>query len=158
EYQRRLVKHKLYDLEGRFWYARDLLGRGVRRPFEAVRAVFVDGFTDFTRTQHEILEALVAWVEELWITLPDEPGDVRAGLFSRPRMRRAKLQHLQPVLHWLPTPSAVSPIPLAPKERPKGKARRNGTASPHARESDTTPLFPEPDPLAAEGRPAEGAA
>src|SRR5262249_9170577 len=63
EYQRRLVKHKLYDLEGRFWYARDLLGRGVRRPFEAVRAVFVDGFTDFTRTQHEIFEALVAWVE-----------------------------------------------------------------------------------------------
>src|SRR5438477_76533 len=42
-YQERLIRHHLYDLEGRFWYARDLLDRGVRRPFEGVRAVFVDG-------------------------------------------------------------------------------------------------------------------
>src|SRR5207302_5673814 len=69
EYQRRLVRHHLYDLEGRQWYARDLLARGARRPFEQVRAVFVDGFTDFTHTQHEILAALAACVQELWVTL-----------------------------------------------------------------------------------------
>src|SRR5262249_3394673 len=68
-YQRRLIRHHLYDVEGRFWYARDLLTRGLRRPFESVRAVFVDGFSSFTRTQHEILAALAEQVEELWITL-----------------------------------------------------------------------------------------
>src|SRR5262249_27399063 len=49
EYQERLIRHQLYDLEGRLWYARDLLSRGRRLPFDSVRAVFVDGFTDFTR-------------------------------------------------------------------------------------------------------------
>jgi ATP-dependent helicase/DNAse subunit B len=92
EYQARLIRHQLYDLEGRLWYARDLLSRGQRRPFASVRAVFVDGFTDFTRTQQDILEALGAWVEELWLTLPDEPGDERAELFTRPRLTCKRLQ------------------------------------------------------------------
>jgi ATP-dependent helicase/DNAse subunit B len=96
EYQRRLLKHHLYDLEGRLWYARDLLDRGQRRPFEQVRAVFVDGFTDFTRTQREVLENLARWVEELWIALPDEPGQERAELFTRPRATLLSLGTLQP--------------------------------------------------------------
>jgi ATP-dependent helicase/DNAse subunit B len=91
-YQRRLIHHHLYDLEGRFWYARDLLARGRRGPFENVRAVFVDGFSCFTRTQHEILTALAGQVEELWITLPDEPDDEREELFRGPRATLLKLQ------------------------------------------------------------------
>ena len=54
-YQQQVQRLRLYDQEGRVWYASDLLSRGRRRPFEDVRAVFVDGFTDFTRTQMEIL-------------------------------------------------------------------------------------------------------
>ncbi len=84
-YQQQLQRLHLFDLEGRLWYARDLLGRGGRRPFEEVRAVFVDGFTDFTRTQTEILLGLCEWVQELWLALPDEEGDDRAELFVRPR-------------------------------------------------------------------------
>ena len=79
-YQSLLVRHHLFDLEGRFWYARDLLGRGRLRPFENVRAVFVDGFVTFTRTQHEILAQLARLTEELWITLPDESGSDRDEL------------------------------------------------------------------------------
>lgn len=95
-YQERLIRQHLYDLEGRFWYARDLLERGQFRPFERIRAVFVDGFTGFTRTQHEILQALAGHVAELWIALPDEAGDDRAELFSRPRDTLEKLRPLQP--------------------------------------------------------------
>jgi ATP-dependent helicase/DNAse subunit B len=101
EYQARLIRQNLYDLEGRFWYARDLLGRGRRRPFEAVQAVFVDGFTEFTRVQHEILENFCAWADELWITLPDEAGDDRAELFGRPRATALRLQRLRPQLERL---------------------------------------------------------
>src|SRR5205807_10464296 len=116
EYQRRLVRHHLYDLEGRQWYARDLLARGARRPFAQVRAVFVDGFTDFTHTQHEILAALAAFVLELWVTLPDEAGGQRAELFSRPRQTLARLQALGPRVRHLER-RAAAPAGLAHVER-----------------------------------------
>jgi ATP-dependent helicase/nuclease subunit B len=114
EYQLRLVRHRLYDLEGRQWYARDLLGRGLCQPFAGVRAVIVDGFTDFTRTQHEILEALARRVEELWIALPDEPEDERAELFTRSRSTLARLQSLNPAVErlTLPAPAGAEPRPV----------------------------------------------
>ena len=65
-YQQRLREHHLYDAEGRFWSARDWLkktpGDGTPRP--RLRLVVADGFTDFTRTQHEILDILAERVEE----------------------------------------------------------------------------------------------
>jgi len=84
-YQQRLTEHDLYDAEGRFWWARTLLQENPRLPDERLRFVVVDGFTDFTRTQHEILEALARRVEELHVTLPldDDPG--RADLFAKSR-------------------------------------------------------------------------
>ncbi len=61
EYQRLLGGHLLYDVEERFWRARELLRKGwfwVAGP--NVKLAVVDGFTDFTHTQHEILELLGA--------------------------------------------------------------------------------------------------
>lgn len=101
-YQERLVRHRLFDLEGRFWYARELLHRKVRRPFEHVRAVFLDGCTDFTRTQGEILTEVAGWIEELWVTLPDDASADRAETFRRSRATLARLQPLTPVVERLP--------------------------------------------------------
>jgi ATP-dependent helicase/DNAse subunit B len=120
-YQQRLIRHHLYDLEGRFWYARDLLARGLRRPFGAVRAVFVDGFTTFTRTQHDILAALCQWIEELWLTLPDEPGDERGELFTGPRTTRHKLEPLRPHVEFHSCPADGKPAP-----RPTGLVHLEG--------------------------------
>ncbi|MBV9123173.1 MAG: exodeoxyribonuclease V subunit gamma, partial [Planctomycetes bacterium] len=117
EYQNRLIAHHLYDLEGRFWYARDLLSRDQRRPFEKVRAVFVDGFTDFTRTQHEILDALSRWVEDIWITLPYEPDPGRTELFTRPRTTLERLRHLEPRMESLSASGQGIPAGLAHVER-----------------------------------------
>src|SRR5439155_10747458 len=114
QYQRQLVQQRRYDLEGRQWYARDLLGRGQRRPFEAVRFVFVDGFTEFTRTQREILDALAQQSEELWIALPNEPGEERGELFFRPHQTVARLKPLQPQVSWLPTRTARKAPPALP--------------------------------------------
>lgn len=107
-YQRQLIRHNLFDVEGRFWYARDLLARGLRRPFDAVTAVFLDGFSRFTRTQHEIIAALVDTVEEVWITLPDDPKDPRSELFHVPRVTLEKLP-AEPR-----TENAPAPRPLPP--------------------------------------------
>jgi ATP-dependent helicase/DNAse subunit B len=117
EYQNLLIRHHLYDLEGRFWYARDLLSRDQRQPFEAVQAVFVDGFLDFTRVQQEILVALGRWVSEIWISLPDETGDERAELFSRPRATCQRLQLLQPQIEYLPRLADAFSAGLAHVER-----------------------------------------
>ncbi len=106
QYQRCLRQHQLYDAEGRFWAARDRLHQGQRRPFEAVRLVVADGFTDFTRTQHEILEILAGWVEELLITLPLEAEPRRRELFAKPLKTLAELRRRHPhlVLEELPRP------------------------------------------------------
>jgi ATP-dependent helicase/nuclease subunit B len=103
-YQQQLRRLHLFDLEGRLWYARDLLARGRRRPFEEVRAVFVDGFTDFTRTEREILLGLCEWVKEIWLALPDEEGDERAELFARPR---AVIEHISALSRERPASALV---------------------------------------------------
>ncbi|MBN2578568.1 MAG: PD-(D/E)XK nuclease family protein [Pirellulales bacterium] len=113
-YQQALREHHLYDAEGRFWSARDRLNKTATEgdspnfadhasmvpeklgqsppPFEALRFVVADGFTDFTRTQHEILELLAGWAEEIVVSLPLEPAPCRADLFSKPLNTLAELQ------------------------------------------------------------------
>ena len=82
----------LVELEGRLAHATRLLEKGKRRPFEHVRAVFVDGFTRFTRAQVRLLTALARGVSEVRVALPDEPTDGREELFSRPRAAGQLLQ------------------------------------------------------------------
>jgi ATP-dependent helicase/DNAse subunit B len=93
-YQRELRRRQLHDREGSAWHACELLGRGLRRPYGSVRAVFLDGFTDFTPAQSGVLGVFARDMEEVWFTLPDEPGDERAELFSRPRQTLKQLEQL----------------------------------------------------------------
>jgi ATP-dependent helicase/DNAse subunit B len=93
-YQKELQDRHLTDVEGRTRHACQLLTKGRRRPFDNVRSVFVDDFNDFSQAQHDMLKSLCEWVEELWVALPEEPGDERAELFTRPRVTRISLKHL----------------------------------------------------------------
>jgi len=82
-YQAYLNKHHLFDSEGRLWSARERLGSGQFGPYARLRLAVVDGFTDFTRTEHEMLEFLAERLEEIYITLPlDDVGD-RRELFAK---------------------------------------------------------------------------
>jgi ATP-dependent helicase/DNAse subunit B len=112
EYQQELIRHHLFDLEGRFWHARDLLKAGRRRPFQAVRAVFLDGFSALTRVQHDIGAALAGWVEEIWISLPNEPADDRAKMFSRPRSTLDRLREIGAQIEFVGAPVSVRAVPL----------------------------------------------
>ena len=117
-YQQALREHGLFDAEGRFWSARDVLqrdeGRGTRDEGNEERErgtgtasrrsplipllsslsllVVLDGFTDFTRTQHEIIEILAARAETTIITLPVEQEPRRADLFAKPLKTLAELR------------------------------------------------------------------
>jgi ATP-dependent helicase/DNAse subunit B len=91
-YQQSLLENQLFDAEGSFWSARHWLRQGQRRPFENLRFVVADGFSDFTRTQHEILEILADRVQSLSITLTLEPPPCRDDLFTKPLKTLAELQ------------------------------------------------------------------
>lgn len=97
-YQQILNEHHLYDAEGRFWSARRLLREGRQGPFERLRLVVVDGFTDFTPPQHEILQILGQWVEELAIALPLSTEPRREGLFNKPARTLEELRRRHPKL------------------------------------------------------------
>ncbi len=80
-YQDQLRKAERFDVEGLMWLARDVLARDEGAPlgYPAIAAVGVDGFTDFTPTQLEILSLLARRVDSMLITLP---------FAAQPRRRR----------------------------------------------------------------------
>ncbi len=112
-YHDELRRQNLHDADGVVGRACDLLRRGPRQPFGEVRAVFVDGFSDFTRPQHDFLELLCGWVEELWIALPGENDDRRRDLFARPRETLEHLRPLGPEVEWLASGGRKPPEPPA---------------------------------------------
>jgi ATP-dependent helicase/nuclease subunit B len=115
-----LRRHRLYDVAGRLVRACELLSAGRCRPFEGVHWLFVDGFTDFSRTQHDVLAGLAGWAEQVWVTLPDEEGGDRAELFSRARATFAALGRLAP---------RIERVGGAAVTYPSHSAGRNGSAN-----------------------------
>jgi ATP-dependent helicase/nuclease subunit B len=111
EYQRALNAHHLYDAQGRFWSARELLRDGQLRPFENVRHVFVDGFTDFTRTEHDMLEILAGRVISLSISLPMDADETRPELFAKTNKTLAELRKRHGTVAVEPMPRRVSGWP-----------------------------------------------
>lgn len=83
EYQEELHRLALYDAEGRFWSARTVLEREIRGAFSDLSLVVVDGFTDFTFTQYEILGLLRPTVDRIIIGLQVESEVRRPDLFAR---------------------------------------------------------------------------
>ena len=78
-----------------------------------LRLVVADGFTDFTRTQHEILEILAAQVEEICISLPLEgkgEGSPRPDLFDKPRRTLAELRRRHGAVTVEEVPRPFSPV------------------------------------------------
>jgi ATP-dependent helicase/DNAse subunit B len=116
-YQKRLKQQKLFDREGCLWHARRLLRGGLAKPYEGVRVVCVDGFSDFTRTQEQLLAALCPWLEQLWITLPLEACGEREELFTQARTTLDRLRPLQPTVEFLPDPPVQLPPGLAHLDR-----------------------------------------
>ena len=83
-YQQRLQTANLYDAEGSFWWARVALEREAKQgklPF--MQCLVVDGFSDFTVIQREILAILTQHAKCSWISLPLSRDDFRKDLFAR---------------------------------------------------------------------------
>ena len=87
QYQAHLAEHRLYDAEGRIWSARTELQQDGGKLLGDLRLVVADGFTDFTRTQHEILQSLADDRHfpnaQVCISLPLETATQRQHLFHK---------------------------------------------------------------------------
>ena len=106
-YQTRLNALSLYDAEGQFlgrpgrpWRKTD-----ARRPIRALRLVIVDGFTDFTQPQYEILEHLSDNADRVIVSLPLENPCVRTDLFAKSSVAREEIDHKKrATVTWLEPP------------------------------------------------------
>ena len=93
-YQAELLSKGVYDVEGQAWLVRDLLkSGGPSSALAGLKAVVVDGFTDFTPTQLDILKLLLPGLERMVITIPHD-SDGRGRLWqwtqrSIDKLRRA---------------------------------------------------------------------
>jgi ATP-dependent helicase/DNAse subunit B len=107
-YQADLTRGNLFDAEGRFWSARTLLQQGFAGPFDRLQLVVVDGFTDFSWTQLEILQLLSTRVAELFVSLPLEAGGDRGDLFAKSTSTLAQLRNRMPhaEICWTPRRAA----------------------------------------------------
>jgi ATP-dependent helicase/DNAse subunit B len=125
EYRRLLDRQQMYDIEGRFWIAGKLLRETPPQrwgPLAHVKHIMIDGFTDFTRSQHELLKLLTEKspaLGELTITLPLEEKSNREDLFDKPQRTLDQLQklHSNVLVHWQPRPAASDWPGLAHVER-----------------------------------------
>ncbi len=95
-YQATLTQRQWFDAEGLIWVARALLRDGQQAPFPELGILVADGFSDFTRTEHEILELLAQRSERTLITLPDEASDERSDLFAKARRTAAQIERRHP--------------------------------------------------------------
>ncbi|MCH2115029.1 MAG: exodeoxyribonuclease V subunit gamma [Pirellulales bacterium] len=89
-YQRRLKEDELYDAEGRFWAAREIISSHPDEPRYFFGHVVVDGFSDFTSAQVDILRLLAARSRCLQISLTLEPAalDSRDASLGRALLMR----------------------------------------------------------------------
>jgi ATP-dependent helicase/nuclease subunit B len=98
-YHQTLEQYRLEDAESYETRARESLvskkGKG-----NAFRTVFLDGFNDFTSGEFALFEGLIKQAKDVWITLLDEPGNLRDTLFSRPRATRDRMAHCKNVAIW----------------------------------------------------------
>jgi len=92
EYQHRLLEEGLYDAEGQFWAARDVMTRDGLGTFAGRDLIVVDGFSDFTHTQHEILTALAGDARSMIVTLPVEHPPKRKDLCAKSDAALTRLQ------------------------------------------------------------------
>jgi len=78
-YQQHLNDNDLYDAEGRFWEARRYLSETAAADQNEFNLIVVDGFSDFTSAQYDILELLSKRAAETILTLTLAPEYIAEG-------------------------------------------------------------------------------
>ena len=122
-YQNRLQADGLFDVEGQIWLARDRLAgaladkTGDLPGLDGVDVLAVDGFTDFTPTQLEILDFVSRKNRHILITLAlDDDGRDRMWFWTRRTLNaiRARFGERVSVIQASPDASGGTPLSRLP--------------------------------------------
>ena len=103
-YDAELTAHNLCDAEGIHWAARSVLAETSCRGISEFDLVVADGFTDFTRTEFDLLCLIAQRTKQLLISLPaDRPREgggeaTRIDLFAKTTATLAALKRAFPQL------------------------------------------------------------
>ncbi len=138
EYIAQLTEHRLVDTDFAHGAARDALAANPEQ-FKDLQLVVVDGFTDFTRTQHDLLRLLAERGKELLVSLPDDgrPDDAASSRGTRTSFETPPL----PLGEGRgegdsPVTDVPSPCPL-----PKGEGFETGSGRLSDRSAERPDLF-----------------
>ena len=103
-YQQLLHRSELYDAEGRFWAAREILAESIASDRRNYDLVVVNGFNDFTTAQYDILQLLGECSGRMLLSLtvdqrPAETGNSEPLLFAKTRHTLDRLLQTFPNLN-----------------------------------------------------------
>ncbi len=118
-YQTALHAAGAYDTVGLFWSAHEIASRRRPKSIEGVRALYLDGFDDFTASEFRVLAALEPHLEELAFGIrADLERPSAADLYALPSRTVEALQRLFPAarVEHFPEPAAESAIAFATRE------------------------------------------
>jgi ATP-dependent helicase/DNAse subunit B len=117
DYESQLLKHDLIDYEGRLQAARDALAKNKCPRFHELELLVVDGFTDFTRTERDVLRLLSKYAARTFISLPTDANGAakkstfREDLFAKTSATLGQLRHEFPQLEVRELTARVLPCP-----------------------------------------------
>lgn len=110
-YVQLLEQANFLDPEGRQREAAVLLTQGRKGPFSDVNTVVVHGFASLTPIQINAFDALCAYIDELWISLPFVEDQDRQELLFSSKATVEQLQFLLPTIVNSDTQSMVDKRP-----------------------------------------------
>jgi len=113
DYQQLLHRGELYDTEGRFWAAREILAESAAASQQPFDLVVVNGFNDFTVAQYDILRLLGECSSQLIISLTIEDCGAPTKL-GKSSLAFAKTSHTLALLQKNFPQLQIESLPPAP--------------------------------------------
>jgi ATP-dependent helicase/DNAse subunit B len=112
-YQAMLHQLNVYDHEGRFWYAHELLSEAHSSPLGDISLILIDGFYDFTPIEMRLVQGMGRWAKQVVLTLTYEEDKERTEVFGPAQEFKNRLkEHFEVEEEALPAPEATSPLGL----------------------------------------------
>lgn len=126
-YQHELHERSLYDTEGGYWIATEILRTSGSPEFQDLELVVVDGFHSFTSAELTVLEELSKFVPRIVFTLDYDGAPDRIDLFAAPARTLLALRQRFPDIKETVMKAHPPDTPLAALEYELFRDRLSGS-------------------------------
>ena len=126
-YQHELHERSLYDTEGGYWIATEILRKKGSPELQDLELVIVDGFHSFTSAELTLVEELSKFVPRIVFTLDYDDAPDRRDLFAAPARTLLALRQRFPDIKETTMGANPSKTPLGALERGLFRERTSGS-------------------------------